>query len=227
MMKKSYLFILNSFFISLILGSCNKDNYLPQKLNETVHYEVIFRDKEQKVKKLRQSYYVIKAKDNKIILLKNDGELMSFQIENTGIKIQTNHYTENMNQDTVQLNKKTYLPLPIKIGSKWNEQDKTTLKLKLGYDRVYNSNLPVDITNEIVGEEYIKLKNGHKILCLKIEGFGETSFIPGPPLGKIGIKVKTELWLSKNYGLVKYIRKEKSDSVTMGEILYEKTLILE
>ena len=43
----------------------------------------------------------------------------------------------------------------------------------------------------------------------------------------IGIKVKTDLWLSKNYGLVKYIRTEKSDSVTMGEILYEKTLILE
>ena len=226
-MKKRFLSILNSFFISLILSSCNKDNYLPKKLNETVHYEVIFRDKEQKVKKLRQSYYVIKAQDNKVILLKNDGELMSFQIENTGIKIKTNHYTENTNQDTVQLNKKTYLPLPIKIGSKWNEQDKTTLKLKLGYDRVYNSNLPVDITNEIVGEEYIKLKNGHKILCLKIQGFGETSFIPGPPLGKIGIKVETELWLSKNYGLVKYIRKEKSDSVTMGEILYEKTLILE
>jgi len=227
MMKKKHLLILNLFLISLILSSCNKDNYLPKKLNKTVHYEVIFKDKEQKVKKLRQSYYVIKAKDNKIILLKNDGELMSFQIENTGIKIQTNHYTENMNQDTVKLNKKTYLPLPIKIGSKWNEEDKTTLKLKLGYDRVYNSNLPVDITNEIIGEEYIKLKNGTKILCLKIQGFGETSFIPGPPLGKIGIKVETELWLSKNYGLVKYIRKEKSDSVTMGEILYEKTLILE
>ena len=226
-MKKKYYFILNFFLISLILSSCNKDNYLPKKLNETVHYEVIFRDKEQKVKKLRQSYYVIKAKDNKIILLKNDGELMSFQIENTGIKIQTNHYTDNMNQDTVKLNKKTYLPLPIKIGSKWNEQDKTTLKLKLGYDRVYNSNLPLDITNEIIGEEYIKLKNGSKIRCLKIEGQGETSFLPGPPLGKIAIKVKTELWLSKDYGLVKYIRKEKSDSVTMGEILYEKTLILE
>ena len=203
----------------------------PSLLNENssdlFNYALSLKDKEQKVKKLRQSYYVIKAKDNKIILLKNDGELMSFQIENTGIKIQTNHYTENINQDTVQLNKKTYLPLPIKIGSKWNEQDKTTLKLKLGYDRVYNSNLPVDITNEIIGEEYIKLKNGTKILCLKIQGFGETSFIPGPPLGKIGIKVETELWLSKNYGLVKYIRKEKSDSVTMGEILYEKTLILE
>ncbi len=117
MMKKRYLFILNFFLISLILSSCNEDNYLPNKLNETVHYEVIFKDKEQKVKKLRQSYFVIKARDNKIILLKNDGELMSFQIDNTGIKIQTNHYTENINQDTVQLNKKTYLPLPIKIGA--------------------------------------------------------------------------------------------------------------
>ena len=170
---------------------------------------MIFKDKEQKVKKFRQSYFVIKGKDNKIILLKNDGELMSFQVENTGIKIQTNHYTENMNQDTIELNRKTYLPLPIKIGSKWKEQDKTTLKLKLGYDRVYNSNLPLDMTNEIIGEEYIKLRNGFKIRCLKIQGFGETSFIPGPPLGKIGIKVKTDLWLSKNYGLVKYIRTEK------------------
>ena len=226
-MKERYFNIIVFFLISLILSSCNKDNYLPKNLNKTVHYEVIFKDKEQKVKKFRQSYFVIKGKDNKIILLKNDGELMSFQVENTGIKIQTNHYTENMNQDTIELNRKTYLPLPIKIGSKWKEQDKTTLKLKLGYDRVYNSNLPVDVTNEIIGEEYIKLKNGTKIRCLKIQGFGETSFIPGPPLGKIGIKVKTDLWLSKNYGLVKYIRTEKSDSVTMGEISYEKTLIME
>ena len=221
-MKERYFNIIVFFLISLILSSCNKDNYLPKNLNKTVHYEVIFKDKEQKVKKFRQSYFVIKGKDNKIILLKNDGELMSFQVENTGIKIQTNHYTENMNQDTIELNRKTYLPLPIKIGSKWKEQDKTTLKLKLGYDRVYNSNLPLDMTNEIIGEEYIKLRNGFKIRC-----FGETSFIPGPPLGKIGIKVKTDLWLSKNYGLVKYIRTEKSDSVTMGEISYEKTLIME
>ena len=226
-MKERYFNIIVFFLISLILSSCNKDNYLPKNLNKTVHYEVIFKDKEQKVKKFRQSYFVIKGKDNKIILLKNDGELMSFQVENTGIKIQTNHYTENMNQDTIELNRKTYLPLPIKIGSKWKEQDKTTLKLKLGYDRVYNSNLPLDMTNEIIGEEYIKLRNGFKIRCLKIQGFGETSFIPGPPLGKIGIKVKTDLWLSKNYGIVKYIRTEKSDSVTMGEISYEKTLIME
>ena len=169
-MKKSFIFLINCFFVSLILSSCNKDNYLPKNLNETVHYEVIFKDKEQKVKKFRQSYFVVKGKDNKIILLKNDGELISFQIENTGIEIQTNHYTENMNQETIQPNRKIYLPLPIKIGSKWNEQDKTTLKLKLGYDRVYNSNLPLDITNEIIGEEYIKLKNGTKILCLKIQG---------------------------------------------------------
>ena len=226
-MKKRYFCILTTFFLSIILTACNKDNYLPKNLNETVHYEVIFKDKEQKIKKYRQSYFVIQGKDNKIILLKNDGELMSFQVENTGIEIQTSHYTENKNLEKVQFNRKTYLPLPVRIGSKWIEKDKTTLKLKLGYDRVYNSNLPVDITNEIIGEDFVKLKNGKKIRCLKIQGLGETSFIPGPPLGKIEIKVKTELWLSKGYGLVKYIRKEQSDSVTMGEILYEKTLILE
>ena len=152
---------------------------------------------------------------------------MSFNVRQTGIEIQSNHYTENQNMEKIQVNKKTYLPFPIKIGHSWNEEDKTTLKLKLGYDRVYNSNLPIDITNKIVGEDYIKLKNGKKIRCLKIEGYGETSFIPGPPLGKIGIIVETELWLSKGYGLVKYFRTEKSDSVTMGEISYEKTLIIE
>ena len=87
-------------------------------------------------------------------------------------------------------------------------------------DPTYNSLLVSLLTARI-------LKNGKKIRCLKIQGLGETSFIPGPPLGKIEIKVKTELWLSKGYGLVKYTRKEQSDSVTMGEILYEKTLILE
>ena len=201
-MKKRYFCILTTFFLIIILTACNKDNYLPKNLNETVHYEVIFKDKEQKIKKYRQSYFVVKGKDNKIILLKNDGELMSFQVENTGIEIQTNHYTENKNLEKVQVNRKTYLPLPVRIGSKWKEKDKTTLKLKLGYDRVYNSNLPVDITNEIIGEDFVKLKNGKKIRCLKIQGLGETSFIPGPPLGKIEIKVKTELWLSKGYGLV-------------------------
>jgi len=226
-MKKRYFCILTTFFLSIILTACNKDNYLPKNLNETVHYEVIFTDKEQKIKKYRQSYFVIQGKDNKIILLKNDGELMSFQVENTGIEIQTSHYTENKNLEKVQFNRKTYLPLPVRIGSKWIEKDKTTLKLKLGYDRVYNSNLPVDITNEIIGEDFVKLKNGKKIRCLKIQGLGETSFIPGPPLGKIEIKVKTELWLSKGYGLVKYIRKEQSDSVTMGKFYMKKTLILE
>ena len=159
-MKKRYFCILTTFFLSIILTACNKDNYLPKNLNETVHYEVIFKDKEQKIKKYRQSYFVIQGKDNKIILLKNDGELMSFQVENTGIEIQTSHYTENKNLEKVQFNRKTYLPLPVRIGSKWIEKDKTTLKLKLGYDRVYNSNLPVDITNEIIGEDFVKLKNG-------------------------------------------------------------------
>ena len=226
-MRQKYFLTLKIFLISTLLTSCKTENYLPKNFNETVHYEVIFKDKERKVKRLRQSYHVFKGKDNKIVLLKNDGELMSFNVRKTGIEIQSNHYTENQNMEKIQVNKKTYLPFPIKIGHSWNEEDKTTLKLKLGYDRVYNSNLPIDITNKIVGEDYIKFKNGKKIRCLKIEGYGETSFIPGPPLGKIGIIVETELWLSKGYGLVKYFRTEKSDSVTMGEISYEKTLIIE
>ena len=98
-----------------LLTSCKTENYLPKNFNETVHYEVIFKDKERKVKRLRQSYHVFKGKDNKIVLLKNDGELMSFNVRKTGIEIQSNHYTENQNMEKIQVNKKTYLPFPIKI----------------------------------------------------------------------------------------------------------------
>ena len=53
----------------------------------------------------------------------------------------------------------------------------------------------------------LKLK---KILknCLKIEGFGQTSFFPGAPLGKIDITIKKTEWYAPNLGLISYKEKK-------------------
>ena len=40
-MKKRYFCILKTFFLSIILTACNKDNYLPKNLNETDHLKSI------------------------------------------------------------------------------------------------------------------------------------------------------------------------------------------
>lgn len=220
-------FLVNIIFLFIFfLNSCNKKKFLPEQINETVFYEVIFKDKDKKVKKLRQSFHVLE-KDNKIVLLKNDGQLISYELQDEGIKIYATHYTTFNNKESSKIDKKMYLPFPIEQGYQWNEQDKTTLQMKLGYDRIFNTNLPLTMTNQIVGEEYVKLKEGKKIKCLKIEGEGETSYNPGPPLGNINISVQTKLWLAEDYGLIKYVREEKSDSATMGEIFYEKNLLIE
>lgn len=224
---KSKKLIVNIILLSIFfLNSCNKKKYLPEQINETVFYEVIYKDKDNKVKKLRQSYHVLE-KNNKIVLLKNDGQLISYELQNEGIKIYATHYTSLNNDKSSKIDKKMYLPFPIELGYQWNEQDKTTLQMKLGYDRIFNTNLPLTMTNQIVGEEYVRLKEGKKIKCLKIEGEGKTSYNPGPPLGNIDISVHTKLWLAEGYGLVKYVREEKSDSATMGEIFYEKNLLIE
>ena len=40
----------------------------------------------------------------------------------------------------------------------------------------------------------LKLKIKFLKNCLKIEGFGQTSFFPGAPLGKIDITIKKTEW---------------------------------
>ena len=61
----------------------------------------------------------------------------------------------------------------------------------------------------------------------EISSYGETSFIPGPPLDKIKIEIISKTWYSKELGIVKYKREEKSDSATTGNIYYNKTLLVD
>ena len=73
--------------------------------------------------------------------------------------------------------------MSLEKNKSWLTNDLTTLIMKLGYDRIYRTLLPININNKLVGmNETVKIKD--KILknCIKIEGIGETSYNPGPPL---------------------------------------------
>ena len=68
--------------------------------------------------------------------------------------------TQNTSNDE---NSELLLAFPIKIDTSWETTDKTTIQMKLGYDRFYNTNLPFKLNNKIVGtNETIKI-NGKKL----------------------------------------------------------------
>ena len=97
--------------------------------------------------------------------------------------------------------------------------------MKLGYDMIYITILPININNKLVCmNETVKIKDKIYKNCIKIEGIGETSYNPGPPLSNINITVKKTEWYAPDYGLVKLVRREISDSETMGDVYYEKVM---
>ena len=100
--------------------------------------------------------------------------------------------------------------------------------MKLGYDRVYNTNLPLTLENIIEKTNDTISLNGRKIKnCVKIASYGKTSFNPGPPLTSIDIEVFVVTWYSESLGIVRYKREERSNSETMGSIFYEKSIIVD
>ena len=115
--------------------------------------------------------------------------------------------TQNTSNDE---NSELLLAFPIKIDTSWETTDKTTIQMKLGYDRFYNTNLPFKLNNKIVGtNETIKI-NGKKIEnCIKVTGYGKTSYYPDPTLGNINIEIFTTTWFAKGIGLLKYKERRK------------------
>ena len=99
--------------------------------------------------------------------------------------------------------------------------------MKLGYDRFYNTNLPFKLKNQIVSTDETISIRGKKIKnCIKVSGYGKTSYYPDPTIGNINIEIFSTTWFAKGLGMVKYKREEKSDSETMGNIIYEKTMLI-
>ena len=215
-----YHTIFNPFALLLFfILSCEGDTqFLQKSQGKTIFYEIIFQDKEKKRSTYRQSFSFLSINENWLPAIKSDGELIFFSQNKNGILKKT------LDSSTP----KRVLAFPVAVGTRWETSDKTTLQMKLGYDRVYDTNLPfvseniIEKTNDIISIDGEKIKN-----CIKIKSYGKTSFNPGPPLSNINIEVLSTTWFSKKLGVVKYKREERSDSETMGEIFYEKSIIID
>ncbi len=227
MYKNTYRYLV--FVILFAIYSCKgEQEYFLQKEGKKIFYDVFFQDKENKKNNYKQSYYFLPREGDTIPVLKNDGEIVFYAQEKEGI------FKKNVNQfilsklEKEKTNYNLLIAFPISKNLEWESNDKTTLQMKVGYDRVFNTDLPFKLKNKIVEtNETIKIK-GKKIKnCIKIESYGKTSYNPGPPLGNINIEIFSTSWFAKGLGLVRYQREENSDSETMGKIIYEKTMLID
>lgn len=218
------------YFLFFIISSCKfNQSYFPHKEGKQIIYEVFFQDKENKKSNFRQSFYFFPRMKNAIPVLKNDGELTFYVVQKNGIEKKSidEFMSTGISNTKSEKNVDLLIAFPISTGTEWETNDKTTLQMKLGYDRIYNTNLPFKLTNKITEVNKTISIKGKKIKnCIKISSYGKTSYNPGPPLDNINIEVFSTSWFAKDYGLVKYKREEKSDSETMGKIIYEKTMLI-
>ena len=225
--KNTLILIIFSFFV---ISSCRiQENYFPHNEGKQIFYDVFFKDKNNKKSYFRQSYYFLPKIDNSIPVLKNDGEVIFYVFEKKGIlKKSMDDFLLSKQNYSNDIKSEILLAFPIENETEWETEDKTTIQMKLGYDRTYNTNLPFKLKNKIESiNETLSIK-GEKIKnCIKVSGYGKTSYYPDPTLGNINIEIFTTTWFSKDLGLIKYVREEKSDSETMGEIIYEKTMIID
>jgi hypothetical protein len=203
---------------------------LPSGNNKHIHYEITFIDKEKKINKYKQSYFIKETKKNRSILVRSDGKVIEYKKEPKRLILKDIQYLYpglvDRPREKLEFEKENIVyQMSLEKNKSWNTNDLTTLVVKLGYDRIYRTLLPINIENKLISlNETVKIKD--KILknCLKIQGFGQTSFFPGAPLGKIDITIKKTEWYAPDLGLVKLIREEISDSETMGNVYYEKVI---
>ena len=224
--RLNYIFLILFF---LIISCKSSSDFLSRNNEENVFYEVIFQDKEKRKKIYRQSYSFLSQTRNSISKIKSNGEIIIFKQDKNGVtKSNIRGNTLGMDEPNSEGISRVILAFPVKKGTKWITEDKTSLQMKLGYDRVYNTNLKFNAENIIEKIDDIISINGRRIKnCIKITSYGKTSFNPGPPLANINIEIATVTWYSKDLGILRYKREEKSDSETMGEIFYDKTMILD
>tara|TARA_B100001564_G_scaffold191919_1_gene161265 strand:+ start:436 stop:1125 length:690 start_codon:yes stop_codon:yes gene_type:complete len=226
-------FFYHPLFLLLLLFSCNKNEYFTSlKTGQTLHYDVKFIDKEKRTKIFKQSYFLYKNDPKLSIFLRNDGKILRYEKLNEGLSLKEANYIYASLVDLPEEklffeNNNTLIRFPLTVGTKWENNDQTTLVMKLGYDRIFKTLLPIKIKSEIKKVDDVIKINGKKFKnCIKIESEGTTSWNPGPPQEPINIKITEKFWYSMQYGLVKLIREEKSDSETMGQVFYEKSLKL-
>ena len=223
----THIFLIIFFFI----GSCDgPSQFIPSKSTESLHYDVIHIDKEKKKTNYKQSYKIVSNDKKNLKLLRNDGKLISYSIDENEVKLNEVDYIFegfiNLPKDKLNYeNNNVILRFPLKEGLSWETNDLTTLIMKMGYDRIFQTLLPIEIENKVMSlKDNIKINGALVKNCVKVVGIGKTSYNPGPPLDNINITVKINRWYYPGLGLIKMTREESSDSETMGSVFYEKTI---
>jgi hypothetical protein len=227
--------------VLLVLSGCNyDDNYFPLEEQSIINYRLILTS-EGKSKVSKQTYTVLKKEKDNAVVIGNGGQLISYNYDDDGIKRESIDYIKNeyiinfggkikkirnfdLPHENLDYEKGHYvIKFPIEIGTSWLINDKTRLKMKVGYDKVFETWIPFKLKNKILSlDEEIIIKNKIFKKCIKVVGEGNTSYNAGPPIGDINIVVKNTDWYAPGVGLIKTIRSEKSDSETMGNIMIVK-----
>ena len=71
-------------------------------------------------------------------------------------------FLSSKNNKAYDENSEILLAFPIEEDVEWQTDDKTTIQMKLGYDRFYNTNLPFKLNNKIVSTNETISLNGEK-----------------------------------------------------------------
>ena len=213
-----------------VLSCDNSSNFTPNKGTESLHYSITHIDKEKKTTNYKQTYQILENNKGNVRLLRNDGKLINYtKTENALVLNDVDYIFEGLidlpKEKLEYEEKNVVLKFPLKKDESWTTNDLTTLIMKMGYDRIFQTLLPIEIEN-VVSKVSDTVKVNGKVYknCIKIVGEGNTSYNPGPPLDNINIKVKTTQWFYPGIGLIKMKREEHSDSETMGSIYYEKLI---
>ena len=229
MKSKIFYFIVFAF----VFSSCGyeTDDYFPLEKGKLLKYHVDFFDGEGIKKESKLIYTVIDDGHNESKLLGNSGQLITYSHEKGGIKRKNIEYIGSINVANVERKMMKdreldhfVLKYPLEIGTNWKINDLTRLKMKIGYDKVFETWLPFNLENTISSvNEKVKINNKTFKNCIKVVGKGKTSYNVGPPLGNINIEILNTDWYAPGVGLVKTVRIEQSDSEIMGKIKTVKT----
>ena len=134
------------------------------KTGQTLHYDIKFIDKEKITKKYKQSYFLKESDKRKSVLVRSDGKVIEYEKEPQRLILKDIQYLlpsfiDRPNEKFEFERENIVYQMSLEKNKSWNTNDLTTLVVKLGYDRIYRTLLPINIENKLISlNETIKIK---------------------------------------------------------------------
>ena len=164
--KSVYTLKILLLLIFLLLLSCEREfSYLPTGNNKHIHYEITYIDKEKKTNQYKQSYFLKESTRNKSILVRSDGKVVEYKKEARRLILKDVQYLfpgfVDRPKEKLEFERENIVyEMSLEKDKSWKTNDLTTLIMKLGYDRVYRTLLPININNSLVSlNETVKINN--------------------------------------------------------------------